>query len=139
MSVRSALEELDLSAVLACYLEQSEKHGHTADTDAELPLAYFRADLLSRAQSLEIMLPGARQRLDVGYQRCAVIAAMALATMRRIRREQLARDAEPDPVERCRHLATFRIQACREFPLGATRCHDCKQVLDELEARRDRL
>jgi hypothetical protein len=90
MSTRAALGELDLSSVLAAFLEQSEKYGHTADSDAELPLAYFHEELVRRAQDVDVIRPGCRQNLEVAYLRAARLAALALATMRRIKREQAA-------------------------------------------------
>lgn len=126
MSARSALEGLDISAVLAAFLEQSQKHGHTADSDADLSLAFFRNELISRAQMLDVILPGDRQRLDVGYSRAATIAAFALATMRRIRREQATCNTAPAA---CAHPHTLRVPPSRDFPFGAERCHDCKAVL----------
>jgi hypothetical protein len=83
----AALEELDLSAVLAALRDQEGK-GHTAASDLELGLAHFRNELVSRGQALDVILPGDRQNLDVGYRRAAKLAAMAIATMRRIRNEQ---------------------------------------------------
>lgn len=92
--IRAALEDLDLSAVLAAYLEQDEKHGHTAETDAELPIDYFAGKLVSFAQdAADAMRHGPHQNLGVGYRRCAREAALALSTMRRIRLEEARRHA----------------------------------------------
>lgn len=88
--IGGALEELDISAVLAAFRGQAEQHGHTADSDADLPLGYFRNELVGRAQGLDVMLPGDRQNLTVAYARAARLAALAIATMRRIRREEAA-------------------------------------------------
>jgi hypothetical protein len=90
VSVRAVLDELDIAAVLIAFRDQEERYGHTAETDSELPLHFFRNELIGRAQELDVMLPGERQRLDIGYQRAARLAALAIATMRRIRREQSA-------------------------------------------------
>lgn len=86
--IRAALEELDLSAVLAAYLDQ-EKHGHTAESDADLPLDHFASELVSRSQCAgDVMRRGAGRNLPVAYNRAARLAAIALSTMRRIRHEQ---------------------------------------------------
>lgn len=95
MSARAALEELDVAAVLAAFRDQSDKHGHTAESDAELPLAYFHNSLVSRAQQLDVILPGDRQQLEIGYRRAATLAALSIATMRRIRLEQACNTARP--------------------------------------------
>lgn len=88
MSVRAALEALDLSAVMAAVLDQ-EAHGHTAESDAELPLDYFASLLVSRSQAAaDVMRSGGGQRLDIAYNRCAREAALCLAIMRRIKRDQ---------------------------------------------------
>jgi hypothetical protein len=84
----AALEELDLSAILAEFRNQ-EEHGHTAESDADRRILCFGEDLVRRSQELaDVLRPGDRQRLDVGYRRAARLAAYALATMRRIRIEQ---------------------------------------------------
>jgi hypothetical protein len=85
--IEPALETLNLSAVLAAIRDQ-EGNGHTAETDAERALHYFRRELLERAHGLDVILPGDRQDLNVGYRRAAKIAALAIATMRRIQIEQ---------------------------------------------------
>jgi hypothetical protein len=85
--IGSALTELDLTAVLATLREQ-EQRGHTTETDRELALGYFQGELVRRAQELDVLLPGERHDLDVGYRRAARLAALAIATMRRIRHEQ---------------------------------------------------
>jgi hypothetical protein len=85
--IGAALETLNLSAVLAALRDQ-ESNGHTAASDAEVPLYYFRRSLVERSQELDVILPGDRQDLDVGYRRAAKIAALAIATMRRIQIEQ---------------------------------------------------
>lgn len=95
MSARAALEELDVAAVLAAFRDQSDKHGHTAESDAELPLAYFHNSLVSRAQQLDVILPGDRQQLEIAYRRAATLAALSIATMRRIRLEQACNTARP--------------------------------------------
>lgn len=89
MSVGAALEELDLSAVLAAFLAQSDKHGHTAESDADLPLDHFANELTRRAlEAADVTHCGGRQDLRVAYNRGARLAAIALSTMRRIRVEQ---------------------------------------------------
>lgn len=85
--IETALETLNLSAVLSALRDQ-ESNGHNAATDAERALHYFRHELVARAQALDVILPGDRQDLAVGYRRAAKIAAMAIATMRRIQIEQ---------------------------------------------------
>lgn len=85
--ISPALETLNLSAVLAALRDQ-ESNGHTAESDGERALHYFRRELVDRAHALDVILPGDRQDLDVGYRRAAKIAAMAIATMRRIQIEQ---------------------------------------------------
>jgi hypothetical protein len=84
-----ALEELDLTAALAAFRDQSETHGHTAERDAELRICHF-ADTARRlaAELADVLLPGDRQSLPVAYRRAARLAAFTLATMRRIRLEQ---------------------------------------------------
>ena len=132
MSAGAALGELDLASVLGAFLEQSEKYGHTADSDAEISLAHFRNELIAEAQALDVMLPGEKQRLDIGYRRAAKIAAFALATMRRIRREQARQAAcntaaEPAP---CNHVGQIgREPPSREHPSGAYRCGGCKAIV----------
>lgn len=92
--IAGALEELDLTAALAALREQDEKHGHTAESDAEIPIGRF-ADNATRfsAELRDVMLPGDRQNLAVAYRRSARLAAFALATMRRIRVEQSKKGA----------------------------------------------
>lgn len=87
-----ALEEIDLSAVLAEFRDQEEKHGHTAESDARIPPGVFgdRARQFA-AQLADVLLEGDRQNLDVAYRRAARLAAFALATQRRIRLERIAR------------------------------------------------
>lgn len=86
--IRAALEDLDLSATFAAFLEQQE-HGHTAESDAERKLACFGIDLVTRSAELrDVIVPGDRQNLDVAYRRAARLGAYALATMRRIRVEK---------------------------------------------------
>lgn len=86
-----ALTELDLTAVLATLREQ-EGAGHTAETDAELPLARF-ADVARRLSNelYDVLIPGGRQDLDVAYRRAARLAAFGISTARRIRTEQRQR------------------------------------------------
>lgn len=85
--ISAALEDLDLAAVMAALREQ-EAAGHTAETDAQTDIGCFRDQLIRRAKDLDLILPGDRRNLPVGYQRAARIGALALATMRRIRFEQ---------------------------------------------------
>lgn len=86
--IGAALEEINFSAVMAAFRDQ-EAHGHTAATDTERPIACFGDDLLKRSMECrDVLAPGDRQNLDVGYRRAARLAAYALATMRRIRIEQ---------------------------------------------------
>jgi hypothetical protein len=86
--IGAALEDLDLSAVLAAFRDQ-EAHGHTAETDAERKLECFGNDLLERSAELrDVIRPGDRLNLNVGYRRAARLAAYAIATMRRIRIER---------------------------------------------------
>lgn len=119
MSARAALDELDINAVLAAFRDQEERYGHTAESDGELALGYFRGELISRAQALDVIFPGERQRLDVGYIRAAQLAALAIATMRRIRREQATC---PHPIG---HWA-------RRNADGATICAACNTAIDPL-------
>lgn len=77
----------ELEAVIAAVADQEAK-GHTAESDGELPIAHFRCQLVGRAQDLDVALPGGNQNLDVAYRRAAKLAALAIATMRRIRHEQ---------------------------------------------------
>lgn len=133
MSARSALEELDLSSVLAAFLEQSEQYGHTADSDVDRPLHHFRGELIRRAQDLDVILPGDRQRLDIGYKRAAQLAALAIATMRRIRREQAACNTALDPPP-CDHIGTVQREV---GPRGfGYRCSKCDGFLPDHELRR---
>lgn len=89
--ITPALEEIDLSAALAAFRDQ-EGHGHTAETDAERKLECFGADLVDRSIELrDVLVPGDRENLEVGYRRAARLAAYALATMRRIRTERRRR------------------------------------------------
>jgi hypothetical protein len=86
--ISAALEDINLSAVLAAMRDQ-ESHGHTAATDAERPIACFGDDLVRRSiECRDVLIPGDRQNLDVGYRRAARLAAYAIAAMRRIRIEQ---------------------------------------------------
>lgn len=88
MSVRAALEEIDLSSVMAALLDQEEQ-GHTAESDAEEKLDHFASLLIRRSQEAsDVLREGGRQDLAVGYRRAARLAGVCLATMRRIRREQ---------------------------------------------------
>lgn len=92
--MRAALEDLDLSAMLAAFLEQ-QAHGHTAETDSERKLECFGDDLVQRSIELrDVIRPGDRQNIDVAYRRAARLGAYALATMRRIRVEQMREKAE---------------------------------------------
>ena len=84
----AALEDLDLSAVLA-ELRGQEANGHTAETDADRSIGSFGDTSRRLAGELnDVLIPGDRQNLAVGYRRAARLAAYALATMRRIRHEQ---------------------------------------------------
>lgn len=87
--IGAALEDLDLSAVLAALREAEDKYGHTAASDAKQSLEHFRDELRRRAgEAGDVILPGDRQNLDVGYRRAARLGALCLSTMRRIRAEQ---------------------------------------------------
>jgi hypothetical protein len=86
----AALDELDIAAALAAFRDQGETHGHTAEADADRSIAYFRGELIRRAQETDVALPGERQNLAVAYLRAAKLAAFAIAFMRRIRLEQRA-------------------------------------------------
>lgn len=80
---------LDLTAVLSTLREQEQKYGHSAESDRELPLYHFANELTSRGvEAGDVLRPGDRQDLDVAYRRSARLAALAIATMRRIRFEQ---------------------------------------------------
>lgn len=93
--IAPALEELDLSAVLAAFREQEEQHGHTAESDGELPIEHFAAELIKRSvEAGDVARRGERQNLAVAHRRCARAAAIALATMRRIRLEQTRRSTD---------------------------------------------
>jgi hypothetical protein len=86
-----ALDDLDLTAVFAAFRDQ-EQHGHTAESDADRKLPCFGEDLIKRSIELrDVLIPGDRQNLDVGYRRAARLAAYAVAAMRRIRTEQRRR------------------------------------------------
>lgn len=89
-----ALEDLDLTAALAALRDQSEKHGHSAESDAELRICTF-ADTSRRlaAELADVLLPGGRQNLPVAYRRAARLAAFSIATMRRIRHEEACNTA----------------------------------------------
>jgi hypothetical protein len=80
-------DDIDLTAVVAALLDQ-EAHGHNAVSDGERSLYHFQHELVTRAQSLDVVLPGDRQNLDVALRRTARLAAFAISTMRRIRLEQ---------------------------------------------------
>lgn len=86
-----ALTEIDVTAALAALRDQ-ESHGHTPETDAERKLPCFGDDIVKRAiECRDVLIPGDRENLEVGYRRAARIAAYAIATMRRIRIEQRRR------------------------------------------------
>jgi hypothetical protein len=86
--IGAALEDLDLTAMLAALREQ-EALGHTATSDAEIRLCSFADKLATRAAELaDVLREGDRQNLAVAYRRGARLAAFALAAMRRIRIEQ---------------------------------------------------
>lgn len=90
----AALEQLDLSAVVAAIREQ-EAAGHTAESDRETPIGKFADKLQIRTAELgDALRPGNRQNLDVAYRRCAREAALAISTMRRIRFEQESRSTD---------------------------------------------
>lgn len=77
--------EPELAAVLAAFAEQ-DKHGHTAESDAELPLDHFATRLVQRSQeAADVMRGGPQQNLPVAYRRLARDAGVAIAAMRRIR------------------------------------------------------
>lgn len=89
--IAPALEDLDLSAMLAALLDQ-ESHGHTAETDGERRIECFGADLVARSIELrDVLQPGDRQNLEVAYRRAARLAAYAIAAQRRIRLERRRR------------------------------------------------
>jgi hypothetical protein len=86
--ISAALETINLTAVLAAIRDQ-EAHGHTADTDADRAVVSFGDDLVKRAlECRDVLYPGERQNLPIGYRRAARLAAYAIATMRRIQTEQ---------------------------------------------------
>lgn len=89
----AALDTLDLTAALAAFLEQGEKHGHTADSDGELPMGFF-ADKATRLaiECSDVARPGGRQDLKIAYRRAARLTAFGLALQRRIRLEQQIQD-----------------------------------------------
>jgi hypothetical protein len=94
--IRAALDDLDLTAVLAALRDQ-EGYGHTAETDAERPIRIFGEDLLHRSMELrDVLIPGDRQNLGAGYRRAARLAAYAIAAMRRIRHEQRTTDNQKE-------------------------------------------
>lgn len=93
--IAAALEEIDLSAVLAALREQEEKHGHTAESDAELPLEHFAADNIKRSiEAADVARRGDRQNLAAAHRRYARLAALCISTMRRIRVEQQQRSTD---------------------------------------------
>lgn len=82
----------DLEAVLAALDEQEGKHGHSAASDAERPIAHFASAIVQRSiEAADVMRPGTHQNLHVAYRRLARDAALAIAAMRRIRIEQEGR------------------------------------------------
>jgi len=84
----AALDELDLSAALAAFREQ-ESHGHTAESDGEIPIGVFANKAARFSLELgDVLRDGDRQNLDVAYRRAARLAAFGLSIQRRIRREQ---------------------------------------------------
>lgn len=84
----AALEGIDLATVLA-ELRNQEKNGHSAATDADLPIEHFGDTSRKLAGELrDVLIRGDRQRLDVALQRAARLAAFAISTQRRIRIEQ---------------------------------------------------
>lgn len=86
--IRAALEEIDLSALLAALADQ-EAHGHTATTDAELPVYFVSGKLVEFANGArDVTHPGDRRNLELAYRRTARLGAMCIAVMRRIRIEQ---------------------------------------------------
>lgn len=91
--MNAALEELDFSAMLSAFRDQ-EAHGHTELTDGERKVQCFGEDLIGRSiECRDMLIPGDRENLEIGYRRAARLAAYAVATMRRIRLEQRRRAA----------------------------------------------
>lgn len=81
--VADLLTETALRDVLQARLDQVLVHGHTAEKDAGLPIAYFTRELADRARSIaegqQFNQPRAIQR-----RRTIKLAALALALLQRL-------------------------------------------------------
>lgn len=84
--VQGLLEETALREVLQARLDQVLVHGHTAEADARMPLAYFTRELADRARSIA---EGQQfhQALHVQRRRTVKLAALSLALLQRLDHE----------------------------------------------------
>lgn len=89
--VADLLEETALREVLQARLDQVLVHGHTAESDAAMPVAYFTRELAERARALSEGVQF-NQALRVQRRRAVKLAALSLALLQRIDLE-LAKEA----------------------------------------------
>jgi hypothetical protein len=80
---------VELADAIAAYLEQRDRHGHTPEADAERPIGRMGRLLYEHATLVrDTIETGPHQNLSVGYRRAARLAALAIATMQRIKAEE---------------------------------------------------
>ncbi len=81
-----------VAELLATMAEQARVHGHTPESDEELPVLHLAELVRSHAQyARDVCIPGDHENLPVGYKRAMRVAALALALARRIKTEQARR------------------------------------------------
>lgn len=90
--VADLLTETALREVLQARLDQVLVHGHTAESDAAMPVAYFTRELAERARALSEGVQF-KQALTIQRRRAVKLAALSLALLQRIDLE-LAKEAQ---------------------------------------------
>ena len=89
--VADLLEETALREVLQARLDQVLVHGHTAESDAAMPVSYFISELGKRVGALSEGVQF-NQALRVQRRRTVKLAALSLALLQRIDHE-IAKEA----------------------------------------------
>jgi hypothetical protein len=87
-----------LEDVCTARADQISKHGHTPESDAQLPVRQLAAEVHDRAQGVLDELTGnpAPDRLAIAYRRMIRTAAVAIAAAERINLE-IIKSEEPLP------------------------------------------